>query len=183
MSIPREGRRVKNRFSLGYVLGGPAIAAALLVYAWFPIPPDAGETADRVVVSKGHHTMALFRNGREIRIYPVAIGRNSDGRKTTEGDHKTPEGNYVLDSENSRSGLHLSMHVSYPNEYDREHAAKLGVRTGRDIMVDGIKNGFGWLGRWHRLVDWTDGCIALTNPEMEQFRRLVPLGTPILITP
>ena len=127
--------------------------------------------------------MTLFRNGQGLRIYHVAIGRNLEGPKTREGDHKTPEGNYVLDSKNTRSGFHLSMHVSYPNELDRDRAAKLHAAPGGNVMVHGIKNGFGWLGRVHRVVDWTDGCIALTNPEMEQFARLVPEGTPIQIKP
>jgi murein L,D-transpeptidase YafK len=106
---------------------------ALLTYAWFPIPTDPGGLADRVVVSKSHHTLTLFRNGQEIRVYHLAIGRNPGGPKTREGDHKTPEDNYTLDSENTRSGFHLSMHVSYPNEQDRERAKKLGVPPGGNI--------------------------------------------------
>jgi murein L,D-transpeptidase YafK len=156
---------------------------ALLSYAWFPIPSDPTVPADRVLVSKSDHTMTLFRNGQEIRVFRVALGRNSGGPKIKEGDHKTPEGNYVLDSKNAGSAFHLAMHISYPNELDRERAARLGAAPGGNIMVHGIKNGFGWLGRWHRLVDWTDGCIALTNPEIEQFARLVPKGTPIQIKP
>jgi murein L,D-transpeptidase YafK len=159
------------------------MALALVTYAWFPIPPDPAGLADRVLVSKGQHTLTLFRNGQAIRVYHVALGRNPDGTKTREGDHKTPEGNYALDSKNARRRFHLSMHVSYPNEQDRERAAKLHVAPGGNIMVHGIKNGFGWLGRLHRLVDWTDGCVALTNPEMEQFARLVPEGTPIQLKP
>jgi len=172
---------LKHRLSLLYVLATPCIAVAPLTYAWFPIPTDPTGLADSVVVSKSHHTLTLFRDGQEICVYRVALGRNPDGPKAREGDHKTPEGNYVLDSKNTRSGFHLSMHVSYPNEQDRERAKKLGFPPGGNIMVHGIKNGFGWLGRWHRLVDWTDGCVALTNPEMEQFARLVPEGTPVEI--
>jgi len=99
------------------------------------------------------------------------------------GDHKTPEGIYVLDHKNPKSGFHLAMHISYPNSLDRERAAKEGVPPGGDIMVHGVKHGFGWVGRLHRLVDWTDGCIAVTNAEMDQFWELVPEGTPIEIRP
>jgi murein L,D-transpeptidase YafK len=127
--------------------------------------------------------MILFQNGRELRAYRVALGRGPIGPKNRMGDHKTPEGNYLLDRKNSASGFHLAMHVSYPNPMDRDRAAKEGVAAGGDIMVHGIKNGLGWLGRFHRLIDWTDGCIALTNPEMDQFWRLVPEGTPIEIRP
>jgi len=86
-----------------------------------------------------------------------------------------------LDLKNASSGFHVAMHVSYPHAADRDQAAKRGVDPGGSIMVQGIKNGLGWLGRFPRLVDWTDGCIALTDSEMEQFWILVPVGTPIEI--
>jgi len=75
------------------------------------------------------------------------------------------------------------MHVSYPHSLDRERSAKQEVTAGSEIMVHGLKNGFGWIGRFHRLVDWTDGCIAQTNSEMEYFWKLVPGGTPMEIRP
>ena len=127
--------------------------------------------------------MTLFRNGREVCSYHIAVGRNPEGPKIRQGDHKTPEGNYILDRKNTRSGFQVAVHISYPNELDRERAARERVALGGDIMVHGIKNGFGWVGRLHRLVDWTDGCIALTNAEMDQFVKLVPEGTPIEIRP
>jgi len=177
----QKGRLLKHRSSTVGILAGLCIAVAC--YAWFPVPSVHTLMADKVVVLKSQHTMTLFRNGRDICSYHVAIGRNPKGPKTRQGDHKTPEGNYVLDRKNPRSGFHLAMHVSYPNELDRERAARDGVPLGSDIMVHGIKNGFGWVGRLHRLVDWTDGCIALTNAEMDQFAKLVPEGTPIEIHP
>jgi murein L,D-transpeptidase YafK len=127
--------------------------------------------------------MTLFRNGQEVRSYHIAIGRNPQRPKTTQGDHRTPEGHYILDSKNTKSEFHQAMHVSYPNPRDRQLAAEKGVAPGGNIMVHGIKNGYGWIGRFHRVVDWTDGCIALTDPEMDQFARLVPEGTPIDIRP
>jgi murein L,D-transpeptidase YafK len=174
----------KNQSSSVYVLAGFCIAAAALAcYAWFPIPSVPNIVADKVIVQKSQHTMALFRAGQQICSYRVALGKNSDGPKHRNGDHKTPEGNYILDRRNPDSAFHFSIHVSYPNETDRATATKDGVSPGGDIMVHGIKNGFGWLGRLHRLVDWTDGCIALTDAEMDQFAKLVPDGTPIEIRP
>jgi murein L,D-transpeptidase YafK len=127
--------------------------------------------------------MILFRNGQEIISSRVASGRNPMGPKTSAAGHKTPEGSYILHPRNPKSGFHLALHVSYPRSHDREFATGAGVASGGDIMVHGIKNGLGWVGRFHRLIDWTDGCIALTNAEMNQFWDLVSEGTPIEIRP
>lgn len=159
------------------------IVGALAVYAWFPVELVSGGPVDRILLLKGAHKLILFKDGREIATYRVALGRSPVGPKTRAGDHKTPEDFYTLDRKNSQSGFHRALHVSYPNSVDRERAAKQGLSPGGEIMVHGIKNGFGWLGRLHRLVDWTDGCIALTDAEMDQFWDLVPEGTPIEIRP
>ena len=174
---------MKTRPKLLVVVTGLCLAVALAGYAWFPVAPVSGTTADRVMVLKSQHKMILFRNGQELCSYHISIGRSPVGPKTRVGDHKTPEGSYVLDSKNPHSVFHLAMHISYPNSSDRERALKEGAAPGGSIMVHGIKNGLGWLGRLHRLVDWTDGCIALTNAEMDQFWKLVPEGTPIEIRP
>jgi len=139
--------------------------------------------ADKVLVLKSQHQMLLLRDGRELCRFSIALGRGPAGAKKRAGDHKTPEGSYILDSKNPNSSFHRAMHVSYPNAADRERAAREGLDPGGLIMVHGIKNGFGWLGRLHRMVDWTDGCIALTDAEMDQFYSLVPQGTPIEIRP
>jgi murein L,D-transpeptidase YafK len=174
---------LKHRSRLVYLLIAACIVAAIGCYAWFPVPPVPSTHADRVIVLKGQRCMLLLRDGKEICSYRVSLGRNPRSPKERQGDHKTPEGSYVLDHKNTRSGYHLAMHVSYPNTSDREQAAKRGVSPGGDIMVHGIKNGLGWIGRFQRLIDWTDGCIALTNPEMDQFSQLVPEGTAIEIRP
>jgi murein L,D-transpeptidase YafK len=162
---------------------GAAIFASVFVYAWFPIAPGPTETPDKVLVLKGERKLVLLKHGQELRTYHIALGHNPIGAKSRAGDHKTPEGTYVLDTKNASSGFHLAMHVSYPNREDRERAAANGVDPGGEIMVHGIKNGLGWLGRLHRLVDWTNGCIAVTNPEMDQIWKAVPVGTPIEIRP
>jgi murein L,D-transpeptidase YafK len=100
-------------------------------YTWYPVQPVSGGPADKVLVLKREHRMILLRNGQEICSYRVAIGRNSIGAQTREGDHKTPEGNYILDHKNPQSGFHLAMHVSYPNAVDqrRERALRLEARS------------------------------------------------------
>ena len=139
--------------------------------------------ADRVVVHKKERTLELFKNGSSIRKYKVALGAEPVGPKTQEGDHKTPEGIYVIDRRNERSKFYRALHISYPNADDKSRAEKLGVSPGGDIMIHGLPNGFGWLGASHRVRDWTDGCIAVTDKEMDEIWKLVPDGTSIEIDP
>jgi murein L,D-transpeptidase YafK len=141
------------------------------------------EQADQVLVLKSEHTMKLLSHGNVIRTYKVALGGERVGAKQQQGDRKTPEGQYVLDRRNPLSKYHKSLHISYPNEHDKLEAAKRGVNPGGDIMIHGLPNGFGWLGALHRDHDWTDGCIAVTDKEMDEIWKLVPDGTPIEIRP
>jgi murein L,D-transpeptidase YafK len=140
------------------------------------------EQADQVIVVKSERTLTLLAQGKAIRSYKVALGGRPIGAKQQQGDHKTPEGSYVLDRRNPQSRYYKSLHISYPNEQDKLDAAKRGVDPG-DIMIHGLPNGFGWLGRFHREHDWTDGCIAVTDTEMDEIWKLVPDGTPIEIRP
>jgi murein L,D-transpeptidase YafK len=118
-----------------------------------------------------------------VKSYSVALARGGLEPKQPQGDHKTPEGLYVIDSRNQTSRFHRALHVSCPNETDKERARKLGVDPGGAIMIHGLQNGLGWLGASQRLVDWTDGCIAVTDEQIEEIWRLVPNGTPIEIRP
>jgi murein L,D-transpeptidase YafK len=139
--------------------------------------------ADRIVIAKSAHTLTLMRAGSAIKTYKVALGTQPVGAKTRVGDHKTPEGNYTVDRKNAQSIFHLALHVSYPNAADRERARKLGVSPGGDIEIHGLAKQYAYLGALHRQMDWTDGCIALTNSEIEEIWRLVPVGTTIEIRP
>lgn len=139
--------------------------------------------ADQVVVLKSQRTLTLFSQRKLLRTYKVALGSSPGGAKEQEGDHKTPEGRYILDRRNGKSRFYKAIHVSYPNEQDKTKASERGVSPGGDIMVHGLPNGFGWLGATHRAQDWTDGCIAVTNAEMDEIWELVPDGTPIEIRP
>jgi murein L,D-transpeptidase YafK len=156
---------------------------AVLLYALAPPTSAPRDIADKVLVVKSARQLTLLKNGVPFKTYAVSLGRNPIGPKSLAGDHKTPEGNYLLDSRNSQSKFHLSLHVSYPNLHDRENAQSAGLQPGGDIMIHGMQNGLGRIGRFHRFIDWTDGCIAVTNAEMDQIWRSVPDGTPIEIRP
>ena len=141
------------------------------------------EPADKVLIEKNERRLTLLSKGKVIKIYKIALGGNPVGPKERQGDNKTPEGTYIIDSRNGASGYHLSLHISYPNEKDKMRAKELGVSPGGDIMIHGIKNGLSWIGSFHTEVDWTEGCIAVTNEEIEEIDRLVPNGTIVEIRP
>lgn len=149
-------------------------------------PPFAEPTsqADQIVVYKADRRMQLLREGKVLRTYRVSLGSSGDGgHKQQEGDERTPEGRYLIDWRNPRSFAHLSLHISYPNAADSDAAQRANVSPGGNIMIHGLPNGMGLLGSLHHLTDWTDGCIAVTNTEMEEIWSLVPTGTPIEIFP
>jgi murein L,D-transpeptidase YafK len=139
--------------------------------------------ADRVVVLKKERTLQLLSQGKVIKTYKVALGGDPVGPKTRQGDHKTPEGLYVLDARNAHSQFYKSIHISYPSERDRAGAKKIGVAPGGDVFVHGLPNGYGWIGAGHRAKDWTDGCIAVTDEEIDEIWLAVGNGTPIEIRP
>ncbi|HVP43708.1 MAG TPA: L,D-transpeptidase family protein [Terriglobales bacterium] len=143
----------------------------------------SAQKVDRILVAKRDHKLYLMSGDKVIKSYSVALGRGGLEPKRQQGDHRTPEGAYTIDRRNPNSHFHRALHVSYPNAADRERARKLGVSPGGDIMVHGITNGLGWLGSLHRKFDWTDGCIAVTDQEIEEIWALVPDGTPIEIRP
>lgn len=125
----------------------------------------------------------LLKNGEILKTYKVALGRNPIGQKMQRGDKKTPEGTYYLDRRTANSKFHRALHISYPNAADIRKARALGVSPGSDVMIHGLPKGFDDLGETHRTIDWTKGCIALTNDEIDEIWRLVPDGTPIEIKP
>ncbi len=139
--------------------------------------------ADKVLIEKRARTLTLSTNGEVIKSYKVALGRNPEGAKEKEGDNKTPEGKYTIDTRNTKSSYHLALHISYPNAQDIHRAKQQGVSPGGNIMIHGIRNGFGWIGKFHRWLDWTKGCVAVTNDEIDEIGRLVANGTPVEIKP
>jgi murein L,D-transpeptidase YafK len=171
-----------------YIVGFAAVCAvaiiALLVWANWPGGSIAsGAVVDRMVVWKSKRQLELYEKGKRLKSYAVSLGRNPIGPKRQEGDQRTPEGLYSIELHNPHSSFHKALKVSYPSAADRLAAAKRGVAPGGDIMVHGIRNGLGFIGRLQRQLDWTAGCIAVTNPEIEEIYRVVPDGTPIEIRP
>jgi murein L,D-transpeptidase YafK len=144
---------------------------------------DSVMKADQVIAVKSQRTLTLLSHGKVLRTYSVALGGSPVGAKEQQGDHKTPEGHYIFGRRNAKSHFYKSIHVSYPNDRDKKRASQRGVSAGGDIMIHGLPNGFGWLGATHRAQDWTDGCVAVTNAEMDEIWQLVPDGTPIEIRP
>ena len=142
-----------------------------------------GDRADKLVVNKSKRELLLNRSGKVIRSYRIALGRNPVGPNLRKGDGKTPEGTYIISGRNAASAFHRSLRISYPNAADRIRARRQGVDPGGAIMIHGLPNGQGFVGAAHRLTDWTEGCIAVTDAEIEEIWRLVPDGTPIQINP
>ena len=138
---------------------------------------------DRVLVEKTERRLTLFDDGRVVKVYRVALGSEPAGDKQRQGDGRTPEGRYRIDRRNAKSQYHLSLHIDYPDAAHRERARRLGASPGGDIFIHGLPNGYAWLGAAHRRHDWTAGCIAVTNDEIEEIWALVRDGTPIEIRP
>lgn len=174
----------------------PVRIAPLGVLAWlflfvctpvFAVQPDLpgqrSEKVDSIVILKKDHIMELVAGGKVMRTYKVALGQGGLAAKEREGDARTPEGHYVIDAKYDHSSYHKALHVSYPSAADRRRAAKLGVSPGGAIMIHGLPNGKGWVGAGHRLYDWTLGCVAVTDEEIDEVWKLVPVGTPVEIRP
>jgi murein L,D-transpeptidase YafK len=142
----------------------------------------AATTIDRIVVEKAQRKLSILREGKVLKTYRVALGRNPIGAKEEEGDMKTPEGVYKIDYRNPKSDYHLALHVSYPSDEDNARAAQRGVNAGFDIMIHGLPNGHGSTD-FHPRTDWTAGCIAVTDSEIEEIYRVTPDGTTIEIRP
>lgn len=167
------------------------LALLLLPLAWaLPSSDDPARAqealigkADLVLVFKAEHRLELRRQGRALRSYRIALGGDPRGHKLQEGDGRTPEGLYELDWRNAESRFFKSIHVSYPSEQDRERALALGVDPGGMIMIHGFPNWYRpGLADWiFTRRDWTNGCIAVRNDEMEEIWQAVDNGTPIMI--
>lgn len=154
------------------------IAISLLVNsAW------AEERVDLVSVKKGSRKMYLMSKGEIVKSYTISLGEAPEGHKVQEGDKRTPEGRYRIDYRNPNSLFHLSLHISYPNAEDYRRAEKLGVPPGGMIMIHGLPNHWRWTESTLQRKDWTNGCIAVTNQEIEEIWALVKDGTPVVIDP
>jgi murein L,D-transpeptidase YafK len=163
-----------------------SVCCVLAAAGWVSHPVQAqshGERADSILIVKHEHVLELLENGKIIRTYKVALGRGGLPPKQREGDERTPEGRYVIDSRNAASHYYKALHISYPNAEDRVRATGQGIDPGGAIMIHGLPNGMSWLGSSHRLYDWTQGCVAVTDAEMDAIWDLAPVGTPVEIRP
>ena len=177
--------RTRNNVSSLRILAVSALIGVVGVLLWAHWPPAAldGVKADRVVITKASRTLALTRNGDVLQTYAVALGANPVGHKQQEGDERTPEGTYVIDYRKPDSSFHRALHISYPDSEDVQRAVRSGVDPGGLIMIHGLPNRAPFLGRLHRFTNWTDGCIAVTNSEMDQIWTAVDDGTVVEIRP
>ena len=141
------------------------------------------QTIDLVRVLKAERKLQLLSASVVQKEFQVALGGSPVGHKQREGDQKTPEGSYVLDYKKSDSAFYKAIHISYPNAEDIARAKKEGVSPGGQIMIHGQKNGLGWLSSVFQSVDWTNGCVALSNADMEEVWKLVKPGTQIELRP
>lgn len=156
----------------------------LTAYYFYPedkLPADI--EIDKLVVNKSDRQLLAYSNEKLIKTYKISLGDNPIGDKEFEGDKKTPEGHYTINDKNPNSGYHKNLGVSYPNKEDIENAKRLGKPVGGDIKIHGLRNRTGLIGKFHRWHDWTLGCIAVTDEEIDELYNAVKIGTPIEINP
>jgi murein L,D-transpeptidase YafK len=159
----------------------------LIFYKLLFTSPSTKETssqlmkADKVLVEKSKRKMYLINNGKVFRSYTISLGKDPVGDKQKEGDNKTPEGIYVLDWRNNKSSCYKSIHISYPDDQDVSRAKKAKVEPGGNIMIHGLHPSLKALGKFHTAYDWTNGCVAVTNEEMDDIWKSVKYGTIIEI--
>ncbi len=157
---------------------------SLLGYNLFPEQKLPGvNKIDSLVILKSKRQLLAYSEGTVIKTYKISLGKNPVGPKQCEGDKRTPEGSYVIFDKNPNSGYHKNLGISYPNEQDIERHKGNKEPIGGEIKIHGLKNGLGFIGKFQRWVDWTAGCIAMTNDEVDELYKSVPIGTKILIKP
>ncbi len=139
--------------------------------------------ADLVVVKKSELKLYLIKDKKILGVYSISLGSYPKGHKLREGDGRTPEGRYILDYKNAHSKFYKSIHISYPNKLDILRARKLHLSPGGNIMIHGQKNGWGWASFFMQHFNWTNGCIALSNSDMDKIWKAIRIGTPIDIKP
>jgi murein L,D-transpeptidase YafK len=170
----------KKTFSISALLAFIGIGLCYL-YPEQELPN--GTTINKLIVLKSERQLLAYADGQLIKTYTIALGRSPDGAKAFEGDKKTPEGNYIINNKNPNSTYHKNLGISYPNSDDVRHAKSLGKPVGGAIKIHGLRNGTGFISKFHRFFDWTLGCIAITDTEMDEIYSAVPVGTPIEIRP
>lgn len=162
---------------------GFLIVAGMVYYLFPEIKLPVGKKIDKIVVRKSERIMEVYSGEQIIKSYRISLGGNPTGDKEYEGDKKTPEGRYVINDKNPNSAYHKNLGISYPDPADIEEARRRNRSAGGDIKIHGIRNGFGFIGKFQRMLDWTAGCIAVTNEEIDELYDRVDIGTPVIIKP
>jgi murein L,D-transpeptidase YafK len=164
-----------------WIVGLLIIITGLVVYHQYPEAKLPNKKIDQLVVWKSNGIMEAYADGKIIKTYNVSIGQNPEGDKIEEGDKRTPEGTYFINDKNPKSQYHKNLGISYPNAADIREATERNVKPGGEIKIHGLKNGLGLIGKFHRIFNWTAGCVAVTNEEIDELYDHVAVGTPIKI--
>ncbi len=173
---------VSNRIK--YALLVLLLPAGLFIYNAYPedtLPPDV--VVDKIVVAKSERKLLVYANGQLLKKYKIALGKNPIGAKQYEGDNKTPEGVYYINAKTATSKFHKNLGISYPNDTNLINATHSNKSAGGDIKIHGLQNGLGIIGHMHTLIDWTAGCIAITNKEIDDLYCHTSIGTVVEIKP
>lgn len=181
-----EGGMIRTKCYYSEPWGWKIIFLCILLFFLFfynnqtskPLP-----TITHILIEKSRHKMTVYHGNYPLKEYRIALGAQPIGPKQYQGDGKTPEGLYKIIAKNAKSKFHLSLKISYPNEKDVKQASSKNTPLGNDIMIHGLGKSFGWVGKMHVIMDWTKGCIAVTNPEIEEIYTATSLGTPVEIRP
>lgn len=160
-----------------------ALLSAFAFTAPGPLQADTPPLVDQILVVKHERKLYLQRNGQTLKWYWIALGSEPEGPKTVVGDGRTPEGVYFIEGRDEESDFYRSLWISYPNSKDRARARQMGANPGGDIVIHALPPGYGPIGAGERMIDWTQGCIAVTNADMDEIWDLVADGTPIVIRP
>ena len=161
-----------------------SVIIAALIFYFYPEPTLQIEgKISKILVIKFKRKLVIYQGDSILKTYEISMGRHPIGKKEIKGDQKTPEGSYKIIRKSSFSLFYKNFKISYPNDADIENAKRLKKQAGGDIMIHGMRNGFGFIGKFHRFIDWTSGCIALTDKEMDELYDHVEIGTPIEILP
>ena len=160
------------------------LISSLIIYNYYPeqkLPANAD--VNLLVVNKSKHELLAYSNGKLLKTYKVSFGDHPVGHKEFEGDEKTPEGIYFINAKNDKSGYHKNLGISYPNQQDIAHARAFKKPAGGDIKIHALKNGLGFINKFQRWQNWTNGCIAVTNAEVDELFAAVKIGTKIQLNP
>jgi murein L,D-transpeptidase YafK len=169
------------------------LALAVVIVAFSALPcaavrlamaaPTPAVKADKILVLKAQRRLILMRHGKPLKAFTVSLGRTPRGAKVRQGDGRTPEGYYFVDGRSTQTRFFRALRISYPNERDRDAARNLGVSPGGGIMIHGVPAELADMGTRHAMLDWTEGCIAVTNEEIEIIWDAVDDGTAVEIRP